>query len=133
LIGTKSFDEVLEKVKTFQTKNKRDFIIGRGWDQNDWEIKEFPTKEQLDLLYPDIPVVLQRIDGHAYLVNQKALDVAGISNETEASGGEIVKNTGQITGVLVAGPMNLVDSIVPKPTKELMIQALKDAQQICLK
>jgi hypothetical protein len=132
LVGTKSFDEVLEKVKTFQTKNKRDFIIGRGWDQNDWEIKEFPTKEQLDLLYPDISVVLQRIDGHAYLVNQKALDAADITNETQATGGEIVKNEGQITGVLVDGPMNLIDAIVPKPTKELMIQALKDAQQICL-
>lgn len=132
LVGTTSFDDVLEKVKTFQLKNKKDFIFGRGWDQNDWEVKEFPSKHSLDTLYPNTPVVLQRIDGHAFLVNQKALDLAGITNETKAVGGEIVKKDGQITGVLVDGPMDMVGAIMPNPTKEVMIQALKDAEKITL-
>ena len=58
-------------------------IKGRGWDQNDWENKMFPNKSQLDVLFPDVPVVLERIDGHAYLVNQKALDMAKITTKTQ--------------------------------------------------
>ena len=91
LVGTESFDEVLEKVAAFQKERPSEFIWGRGWDQNDWEVKEFPTKAKLDELFPDIPVVLERIDGHAYLVNQKVLDMAGITADTETEGGEIVK------------------------------------------
>lgn len=132
LVGTVSYEDILEKVKSFQETNNRDFIIGRGWDQNDWEVKEFPTKDALDALYPNTPVVLQRIDGHAYIVNQKALDLAGITADTKALGGEIVKNNGKITGILVDGPMDLVDAILPKPSKKVMIQALKDAQKIAI-
>ena len=78
LVGTKSFDEVLERVKEFHAANPKSFLRGRGWDQNDWEVKEFPTKAELDTIFPDIPVALERVDGHAYLVNQKALDMAGV-------------------------------------------------------
>ena len=106
--------------------------MGRGWDQNDWEVKEFPTKEKLDELFPDTPVALRRIDGHALLVNQKALDLAGITVDTETEGGEIVKKNGKLTGVLVDNPMGLIDPIVPPLTKEQQIQALKDAERISL-
>ena len=75
LVGTESFDEVVERVVAFQKERPSSFIRGRGWDQNDWEVKEFPTKDKLDELFPDTPVALERIDGHAYLVNQKALDI----------------------------------------------------------
>lgn len=132
LVGTSSFDEILDKVDAFQKERPSSYIRGRGWDQNDWEEKEFPTKDKLDELFPDIPVVLERIDGHAYLVNQKALDLAGITMETQMDGGEIVKKNGAITGVLVDNPMGLVDAVIPQPTKEQQIQALKDAEQICL-
>ncbi|WP_024479469.1 amidohydrolase [Cellulophaga baltica] len=130
LVGTSSFSEVLERVQAFQTENKKEFIYGRGWDQNDWEVKEFPTKKEVDELYPDTPIAIERIDGHAYLVNQKALDLAGITNETVAVGGEIVKINGALTGVLVDGPMGLIDAIIPKPSKKTMIAALKDAERI---
>ena len=132
LVGTTSFEEILEKVAAFQKERPSDFIRGRGWDQNDWEIKEFPTKDKLDERFPDIPVVLQRIDGHAYLVNQKALDLAGITVDTNVDGGEIVKKDGKLTGVLVDNPMGLVDAIIPQPTKQQQIQALKDAERISL-
>lgn len=132
LVGTSSFDEIVDKVAAFQKERPASYIRGRGWDQNDWEEKEFPTKDKLDELFPDIPVVLERIDGHAYLVNQKALDLAGITMETQMDGGEIVKKNDAITGVLVDNPMGLVDAVIPQPSKEQQIQALKDAERICL-
>ncbi|MEL0201905.1 MAG: amidohydrolase family protein, partial [Flavobacteriaceae bacterium] len=70
LAGTQSFAEVLARVKDYAAMNEAPVIRGRGWDQNDWTQKDFPTKDSLDLLFPDRPVVLERIDGHAYLVNQ---------------------------------------------------------------
>ena len=77
LTGTKSFEEIIERLKLMQANPNCEWIYGRGWDQNDWEIKEFPNKEILDELFPDSPVFLKRVDGHAALINQKALDIAG--------------------------------------------------------
>ncbi|HAF79183.1 MAG TPA: amidohydrolase [Maribacter sp.] len=136
LVGTKSFDEVLERIKEFHAANPKSFLRGRGWDQNDWEVKEFPTKAELDTIFPDIPVALERVDGHAYLVNQKALDMAGIDWSTKVEGGEIVKKWENgysgITGVLVDNPMQLIDSIMPSPSLNDKIKALKDAERISL-
>jgi len=130
LVGTKSFEEVIDRVKAFYKDKEVSVIRGRGWDQNDWEVKKFPTKEQLDELYPSIPVVLERIDGHAYIVNQKALDLAGITVATKFAGGSIEINNGELTGVLVDTPMALVDQVLPKPTLEESSEALKKAEQI---
>ncbi|MBO0321860.1 amidohydrolase [Muricauda sp. CAU 1633] len=132
LVGTTSFDEILEKVVAFQKERPSNFIMGSGWDQNDWEVKEFPTKDKLDELFPDTPVALERIDGHALVVNQKALDLAGITAETEVEGGEIVKKDGKITGVLVDNPMGMVYAVMPQPSRAIQIQALKDAEKLCL-
>ncbi len=132
LVGTKSYDEVLEKVKVFQERNPKDFILGRGWDQNDWDVKEFPTKKELDALFPDIPVALRRVDGHALLVNQKALDMAGIDKDTKVEGGEIIKKDGNITGVLIDNPMGMVNATIPPANRKEQIQALRDAERICL-
>ncbi len=131
LVGTKSFNEVIERVVAFQKNKPKAFIRGRGWDQNDWEVKTFPTKHALDSLFPDTPVVLERIDGHAYLVNQKALDMAGITKATKMDGGEVVLKDGEVTGVLVDAPMSLVDAVMPKPTLATQVEALKTAQKLC--
>lgn len=132
LRGTTSYDEILQKVAEFQKEKPSNFIQGRGWDQNDWEVKEFPTKDKLDALFPNTPVALERVDGHAYLVNQKALDLAGITIDTQVAGGEIVKTAdGNLTGVLVDNPMGIIDAIIPKPSKATQIQALKDAEELC--
>jgi len=131
LRGTESYEEVLERVKEFQEDKPNTVIRGRGWDQNDWQIKEFPTKKELDSLYPEIPVVLERVDGHAYLVNQVALDMAGIKLDTKVAGGEIVKNLDTITGVLIDNPMGLIDAVMPPPSLQTKVQALKDAERIC--
>ncbi len=131
LSGTKSFDEVIEKIVSFQKEKNSDFIFGRGWDQNDWEIKEYPTKDRLDKLFPNIPIAVRRIDGHAMLVNQAAIDLAGINEETVIFGGEIIKKDGKITGVLIDNAMDLVNNIIPSTTKKEAIQALKDAEKYC--
>ena len=130
LIGTKSFEDVLDRVKRYATNKELNAITGRGWDQNDWKIKRLPNKEQLDLLFPDIPVALRRIDGHAMLVNQKALDLAGITLDTEVTGGQIVKENGKLTGVLIDAPMQMVTNILPKPSVEDKIKSLQDAEEI---
>ncbi|MDZ7613215.1 MAG: amidohydrolase family protein [Flavobacteriaceae bacterium] len=105
--------------------------MGRGWDQNDWEQKVFPTKDTLDLLFPNTAVILKRIDGHAFLVNQKTLDLAGIDGNTKIAGGEIIKKEGKITGVLIDNAMDLVYRVFPEEDKKKSIQALLDAQKTC--
>ncbi len=131
LTGTNSFEEVLEKIKSFQKEKNSNFITGRGWDQNDWKIKEYPTKDKLDKLFPKTPVAVRRIDGHALLANQAALDLAGINKKTKIKGGEIIKKNGKITGVLIDNAMDLVSRIIPKESKNEAIQALKDAERYC--
>ncbi len=130
LVGTESFDEVIQRVVDFYKGKDVSVIRGRGWDQNDWELKKFPTKDRLDELFPDTPVALERVDGHAYLVNQKALDLAGISSKTKVSGGSIELENGKLTGVLVDTPMALVDAVLPSPTEEESKEALKKAEAI---
>ncbi len=131
LVGTRSFDDMMKRVIRFQNDKKTNFIIGRGWDQNDWEDKNYPDKKLLDQLYPAVPVALTRIDGHAMLCNQAALDLANITKDTKIEGGEIKKENGELTGVLIDNPMELVEAIFPKPTKKQQINALMEAQDIC--
>ena len=126
---TQSYDEIVQRIVDHQKKNNADFILGRGWDQNDWENKEFPTKDTLDQLFPDTPIALTRIDGHAYLVNQKALDMAGIDKNTTADGGEIIKKNGELTGVLIDNPMSMINAIIPKATEDQVKENLKKAEQ----
>ena len=130
LRGTKSFEEVLNRVQDYSKNKELSAILGRGWDQNDWKDKSLPNKSKLDSLFPDIPVALRRIDGHALLVNQKALDMAGINEKTKIKGGTIIKNNGRLSGVLVDSPISLVTSILPKPSLNEQIKALKDAEKI---
>ena len=127
---TKSFEEVLKRVLEFNNSNDKDFIIGRGWDQNDWVNKSFPTNKLLNEEFPDKAIVLRRIDGHAYLVNDFALNLAGIDKSSNIEGGEFVKSNGKLTGVLIDNAMRLIDDIIPDPTKEESVKALISAQEI---
>lgn len=131
LVGTKSFEEIIQRITDFQNEKNLDFIQGRGWDQNNWPVKEFPNKSMLDVLYPDTPIVLTRIDGHAILANQAALDLGNVTVDSKVSGGEVIVENGQLTGVLVDNAENLVMEHWPKSTKKELINALLDAQKIC--
>ncbi|WP_426091576.1 amidohydrolase [Flavobacterium sp. DSR3-2] len=130
LRGTKSMDEIITRLKTFQKDKNPTFIVGNGWDQNDWKVKKYPTKADLDAAFPDIPVVLNRVDGHAIIVNSKALKLAGITKDTKAVGGQIEIANGELTGILVDNPMELVFKIIPKPTRKIQIAALLDAEKV---
>lgn len=131
LVGTKSFDEVVQRIVDFQEDKKASFIQGRGWDQNDWKVKEFPVKDTLDILFPDTPLAIERVDGHAFLVNQKALDLAGIDENTKMAGGSVVLKNGKPTGILIDRPMSLVEAVIPQPSKATQIRALIEAENIC--
>ena len=143
LVGTKSFEEVLQKTTEFAARHPLDggivqpdssvqWLLGRGWDQNNWPDKQWPDKTKLDSLYPNTPVLLTRIDGHAALANSKALSIAGITANTKINGGEILLKNGQPTGVLIDNAVDLVSSHIPPPNRSDIKKALLLAQENCL-
>jgi predicted amidohydrolase YtcJ len=77
------------------------WIRGRGWDQNDWTVKDFPNKEMLDKAFPDKPVYLTRVDGHAAWVNSSALEMARINTTIVPEGGEVITDSHGATGILL--------------------------------
>ncbi len=131
LVGSANFAEICERLVENQKLNPSAWVQGRGWDQNDWPVKEFPDRAELDRLFPDKPVYLIRIDGHAAMVNEAALKLAGIDQHTVVNGGEIIKENGRVTGVLVDNAMSLVSNLIPdiSPTDEA--DALLQAQKNC--
>jgi len=131
LEGTKSFDEVIQKISRFQDEKNVGYITGRGWDQNDWEVKEFPTKKKLDKLFPRTPIAIRRVDGHALLVNDAALQYSGLSETNfpkNISGGEFITKNGRLTGVLIDAAMKYIK--IPPSTRKESISGLLDAQRI---
>ncbi|MBK9934481.1 MAG: amidohydrolase [Cytophagaceae bacterium] len=134
LVGAESFEEILERLKEFRIKNPdNEWIIGRGWDQNDWKIKEFPNNEALDAIFPDIPVMLTRIDGHALLANSKALQLAKISPASKVPGGAVEVLDGQLTGILIDNAMGLLKRVMPGETEAQMRKMILEAQKECFK
>ncbi len=131
LVGTNSWDEVIEKTKEFAVANPDGWLLGRGWDQNDWKTTDFPTNLKLNELFPDRPVLLTRIDGHAAVANQKALDLAGIKAGDTLTGGEIEEMEGTMTGILIDNAIDLVSAKIPGQTDEQLAKALKDAEKNC--
>ena len=130
LRGTNSFDEIIQRLKIYDLNNDSNVIIGRGWDQNDWEIKKFPLNLKLNKNFENKIVVLERIDGHAYIVNDYALELAGIDENTMVRGGLVLLKNNKPTGVLIDAPMSMVDRILPDKTVKEKVNALKEAQEI---
>lgn len=149
LVGTKSFEDALNKVTHFSETNTEEWIVGRGWDQNDWEVKEFPSREKLDSLFPTQPVFLIRIDGHAAIANGEALRRANITSKTKIEGGALIVhhskksnnqqlnlstneqgsgNQSQLTGVLLDNALELVHKVIPQPDIKDIEEALLIAQ-----
>ena len=119
LVGTTSYDEVIARVQArAATAAPGEWILGRGWDQNDWAVKEFPTAAALDAVLPDRPVALERVDGHATLANSAAMRAAGVTAATQdPDGGRIVRDAnGNPTGVFIDAASGLIDNAVPPVT-----------------
>ncbi|MHC1705438.1 MAG: amidohydrolase [Tenuifilaceae bacterium] len=131
LSGAKTWTEVVDRLVEHQKNFPTDWILGRGWNQNEWDIKEFPTNELLDKAFPDKPVLITRIDGHAAIANSVALRMANVDENSSISGGSLIKVNGKITGVLVDNAIELVRKIVPELDTKAKEQALNKAQENC--
>jgi predicted amidohydrolase YtcJ len=128
---TRSWKEVLDSVKSFSLRTPDGWINGQGWDQNKWTVKQFPDKAKLDSMFPVRPVILSRIDGHAVIANQAALNIAGIKPGQTIDGGKIETINGKLTGILVDNATRLVQRKIPAPTDDIIQTALLDAQRNC--
>ncbi|HMI01652.1 MAG TPA: amidohydrolase [Pedobacter sp.] len=128
---TQSWEEVCSRLTEFARTHSDGWLIGNGWDQNDWPDRQFPDKTKLDQLFPDRPVLLTRIDGHAAIANQKALTEAGLTKSYDLIGGEIVSRNGALTGLLIDNATSLVESKIPAPSPQQKEKILLDAQRNC--
>ncbi|MHC4607743.1 MAG: amidohydrolase [Planctomycetota bacterium] len=130
LAGTPTAEAVIALVAERAKKAKKDeWIVGRGWDNNDWEGRPLPTREMLDRAAPDNPVFLRRVDGHAAWINSKAVRLAGITAETPDPEGGRILNEG---GILVDRAMGLVRDVLPKPDRRTKKESVRRAAQKCL-
>lgn len=131
LVGTKSWSEAVGRTIDFAREHDDAWVLGRGWDQNDWQDKAFPNNELLNKHFPDKPVFITRIDGHAAIANDKALQLAGIKPGDRLEGGEIITKNGKLTGLLVDNAVDLINKVVPAETTQQVCESLLDAQKMC--
>jgi predicted amidohydrolase YtcJ len=126
LAGSTSYDEVIRRVvERTKTAKPGEWVQGRGWDQNRWPEKSFPTHEALSRATPSNPVVLTRIDGHAVLANAMAMRLAGVTAATkDPAGGKILRlPNGDPSGVFVDNAKSLIDNRVPPASEAAMREA----------
>jgi predicted amidohydrolase YtcJ len=136
LTGTSSYAEVVARIaEKARTLPKGAWVLGGGWDQNDWADKRFPTHAALDAAVPDRPVMVSRVDGHAVLANAVALRAAGVTAATtDPLGGRLEREAGGApTGVFVDNAMALVERVVPAATaaqrRAAVLAAVKEANR----
>ncbi len=133
LIGTESMEHVFHMTLEHHAKmEKGDWLTGRGWDQNDWQVQEFPTHHRLSAAIPDRPVLLTRVDGHALLANKAAMDAAGITRDTpDPEGGLILRDeNGEPTGVFIDAAENLIWAVAPEISAPARRAAILTATRI---
>lgn len=114
LVGTKSEADAVKRAKKFAKKNTLPWLIGRGWDQNDWTNKSFPSMALLNKAFPNTPVCFSRIDGHAVWINDAAVKALNLNTDASIPGGEFVKVNGQFQGICIDNAADLVKSQLPK-------------------
>ena len=131
LTGTGSVEEIINILLENRDKQQGSWITGRGWDQNDWEVQEFPDRQMLDQYFPETPVLLRRIDGHAAWVNSAALRIAGVTASSRVEGGKVMLSGGKPSGILVDNAIGLVSSSIPPPTDNDRVEALQQAEKNC--
>ena len=131
LKGCASFDEVIARLLVHDSLYPAEWLVGRGWDQNLWAVPEFPDNKQLAEVFPGRKVLLTRVDGHAVLVSDEVLSLAGITPATKMVGGMALVKNGRCTGVLLDNLADAAKALVPKMETPQRIQALLKAQENC--
>lgn len=126
-----SFDDMLRRVQNHAQLHPEGWVTGMGWDQNDWPDKRFPTNNELNALFPDKPVLLTRIDGHAVLANQAAIDAAQL-NWSDVNPSEVIREDNRMSGVFLENAADALKAVVPKATGSELQAALLEAQKYCL-
>jgi predicted amidohydrolase YtcJ len=132
LVGSASLGELQQRLGAYAAANPAaTWIVGRGWNQELWPDRRFPTAADLDSVVADRPVVLERVDGHAIVANTAALSAAGITDSTpDPAGGKIERDSaGKATGLLIDSASDLVSTKVPPPDEARLDQALASAQK----
>jgi hypothetical protein len=135
LVGTGSVAELQRRLADYVSANPGDgWIVGRGWNQELWPDKRFPTAADLDAVVKDRPVVLERVDGHAVVASTTALRLAGVSRASrDVTGGKIERDAeGEPTGLLIDNATVVVQRRIPRPTDRQRAQALDKAQELLL-
>ncbi len=128
---TSSFEHVLEIMQQHAANHNTEWLLGRGWDQNKWQDKSFPVHHQLSEIFPDVPVVLIRIDGHAVIVNQEAMNRLGIDDYTPLPEGEAIYHNEKLSGVFLEHSADRFKDAVPPLNQNELIAALQEAQKNC--
>ena len=128
LLDCKSLTELVTRTEKYQQKGQKKFIVGRGWDQSLWGVDSMPDNTLLNKAFPNIPVCLYRVDGHAALVNDCLLNMAGIS-PTKVDGGEIRSRNGKCTGLLLDKAMDLVQHKIPRFSDKEIKEAILEIQE----
>ena len=133
LENAESFEEVVARTAAFAQSANDEWILGRGWDQNSWPGKTLPSHDALSAAFPDRPVALTRIDGHALVANARAMVLAGIdATIVDPSGGRIVRDAlGRPSGLFIDTAMSLVARRIPKPTHARLMAAVRAAAAEC--
>jgi len=128
LVGAASKREVMDRLREFAADlPEGEWLLGRGWDQNDWPEQVFPDRQDLDAEFPDRPVWLRRIDGHAAWANSVAMDQADVDlgGDWQEEGGYVHRDAnGQATGIFIDGAMQYIEKVVPETSPELIDAAL---------
>jgi predicted amidohydrolase YtcJ len=132
LKDSRSYEEVIERLRVHDSLYPAEWLLGRGWDQNLWEPAEFPDNQRLAEAFPGRKVLLTRVDGHAVLVSQEVLEQAGIDAHWHQDGGMALVKDGRCTGVLLDNTADVAKALVPPMDREQRIQALLKAQENCL-
>ena len=128
LTTAKSMNELVILCEKFASRNNSKFIVGRGWDQSLWNTKELPNYDALNKAFPNTPVCLYRVDGHAALVNKALLKKAKIDASTQVDGGKVMLTNGEPNGILLDNAMNLVAKLLPVYSEREIAEKLIEIQ-----
>ena len=129
LTGSRSLQEVINRLERFDAQYNPKVLVGKGWDQSLWVNSELPTNELLNQTFPDKSVLLFRVDGHAMLANQFALNKANVTANTTILGGEVQVDENGITGILLDNAMDFLSSLIPAKSKNSLKKALIECQE----